>query len=408
MKKREILLNTEYCALNGFYWMLYSVVLSFAVVYLGYRGFSGTAAGFILAAANIIAMILQPIAGAVADKAKKISLISILIFMCGVTIALFALTPLMPSGSFALAAVYALLVGMVFSMQPLCNSFSFFLEGWGTRINFGVSRGIGSLTYALLAALLGIISENTGNVPVASSGLIVMGLLTLTLILFGVQKRRFGPKGIAHESAKKSDGQTTSLPGFIKKYKRFTVFLIAVAFLYFTHAMMMNFMIEPVKNVGGSTGDLGLVSAFTAIMELPAMFMFDRLARRFGAGRLLRFSAVMFTVKAFFYFFAANLPTLYLACFFQSMSFAVLIPASVRYASEVIDGADAVKGQASVTSMITLGAVFSNFFGGMMFDNLGVSPSLLICAIVSAVGTLIAFAGIEKKKRAPEKQGTAQ
>ena len=58
MKRR---LNLTYGAIQGTYWMYFGAILSFASVFLLGKGYTNSEIGVILAAANILAVILQPL-----------------------------------------------------------------------------------------------------------------------------------------------------------------------------------------------------------------------------------------------------------------------------------------------------------------------------------------------------------
>mgnify|MGYP002627063459 CR=1 FL=1 len=61
---------------------------------------------------------------------------------------------------------------------------------------------------------------------------------------------------------------------------------------------------------------------------------------------------------------------------------------------------DQVKGQAYVTSAITLGGVFSNLISGVFLDNAGIRAMLLTGSAVCAAGVIIAFMALGGKKHA--------
>ena len=61
-----------------------------------------------------------------------------------------------------------------------------------------------------------------------------------------------------------------------------------------------------------------------------------------------------------------------------------------------MDEFDQVKGQAYVTSAITLGGVFSNFISGVILDNFGIVPMLTTGTIVCAIGVVLAFIAMGK------------
>ena len=178
MKKR---LNFEYSCIHGTYWMFYGVVSSFASVFLLARGYSSSQIGLTLAAANILAVVLQPIAADLADRVKRPSLIGITeiltVMMMIVTIGLF----IFDGRTAALSAVFVLLIAWHTVLHPLFNSLTFKLEECGVPINFGIARSMGSLAYSALVAVLGTLVEARGIIVLPVTGEIILAMLLVSL-----------------------------------------------------------------------------------------------------------------------------------------------------------------------------------------------------------------------------------
>ncbi|MEA4946232.1 MAG: MFS transporter [Oscillospiraceae bacterium] len=392
MEKLQRQLNTEYAALQGAYWMAYCMVLSFASVFLLARGYSNSEIGVILAVSNVLALLIQPLAAELADRSVRISILHILWALCVLTAAFLIVASLVTVRSAALSVSYALAFALLIVIQPFMTSLSFHMDVWGVHINFGACRAVGSLAYAVLAAVMGSAVEKLGMDSVPVSGLICTVLFMVFLALISLRGRRR-----VREEARPAAGAGAAGSGiwqFIRENKRFSLFLLGAALLFATHSLLNNFVIVVVRNVGGDSGDMGRLCGYMAVLEMPAMVLFDRLTRKFRCSALLKFSAVLFTVKAAAIFLAPSVGWMYAAFTLQALSFAVYTPASVKYAMLVVDGKDAVKAQAFLTLTGTLGSIFASLLGGVMFDTIGPSMTLLVGAGFSAVGSVIAVAAI--------------
>ena len=114
-------LNFSYGCIHGTYWMIYGIVSSFASVFLLGRGYLNTEIGIILAVANVVAVVIQPLVADLADRSKKISTIGIsqimTIMMMVMTVGLFVLQ----GKSVALSVVFVLLIAWHTAVQPLIN-----------------------------------------------------------------------------------------------------------------------------------------------------------------------------------------------------------------------------------------------------------------------------------------------
>ena len=125
MEKR---LNGEYAAIHSGYWMSFGIVNCFASVFLLERGYSNGDIGMILAMANVVAVVLQPVMADLSDRSQRFSLfgvsqISILILM------FFSIGALVLQGkSAALTFVYIMMLAWIVALQPLFNSLAFKLE----------------------------------------------------------------------------------------------------------------------------------------------------------------------------------------------------------------------------------------------------------------------------------------
>ena len=389
--KRNRIFNIEYSAMQGLFWKLLCSVVSYAALFLQRRGYSGTETGIIMAVGNIMSFVLQPTVAAVADRSRRISLIGIISAISAVMICCMAATLLVPGRGAAVCVSYALCFCCVYLMLPFANAFAGWLNTWRLNINFGVARGIGSLCYAILSLGLGRLIEKASPNVLPLTGVMLCILMLFLMALFARQYSR-APVAFVSGDRQKSRG----LIAFLKNDRRFALLLVGIALTYFSHAAFTNFLINVVENVGGDSGEMGVCSFIAAIVELPVMFLFTRLLRRWRCSGLLKLSCVMFPVKMLACYLASDVYTLYGAQVIQMFAFGLYIPASVQYVNEVIAPADRVKGQALITSTTTLSAIAASFVCGALLDNLGVSAALLISAAVSALGALMVLPAVKK------------
>ena len=388
-------LNIEYFSLQSLFWMTYCMVVGFSVTYLLSCGYSNSEAGYILASANICALILQPFFADLADRSKKINAMTIflvsieIIFVCSIGLFFIGVRSLI------LTLIYVVMITLANAVIAFLTSIQFLMDTSKSKINFGLCRAGGSLCFAILSALMGIMIERIGmkSIPLA---LFIITLLMIGLCIFITRHSINGNiKAVLTLEKKRS----SSLFVFFKENPRFMILSIAMLFIYYAHAFITNFTISIVRNVGGDNREMGYLIAFMALMELPGMIGFKEISRRFKVSSLLLFSMIMFSIKAIIVWLSPSLMTLTFGFALQVVSFAIYIPASVQYANIIIDEKDTVKAQMMFNLMQTGGAVFSSIIGGWLIDFSGISHALLVGAILSCIGTIIAFAGIQNTKR---------
>ena len=388
-------LNIEYFSLQSLFWMTYCMVVGFSVTYLLSCGYSNSEAGYILASANICALILQLFLADLADHSKKINAMTILlvsiaiIFVCSIGLFFISIR------SAVLTLIYIVMITLANAAIAFLISVQFLMDTSKSKINFGLCRAGGSLCFAILSALMGIMIERIGMKSIPTT-LFIITLFIIVLCMY-ITRHRINDKQTTGSALEKR--QSSSLFVFFRENPKFMILSVAMLFIYYAHAFITNFTISIVRNVGGNHREMGYLIAFMALMELPGMIGFKEISRRFKVSSLLLFSMIMFSVKTIIVWLSPSLITLTFGFALQVVSFALYIPASVQYANIIIDEKDTVKAQMMFNFMQAGGAVFSSIIGGWLIDFSGISHALLVGAILSCIGTMIAFMGIQNTTR---------
>lgn len=420
MKRLSRILNTGYGGIHATYWMFYGVATSFSSAFLLPRGYSNAEIGVILAAGSVIAVFLQPIMADIADRSRKISLIGI-IQLCTVLLILLEGTLfILGHKSLALYVVFTMIAAWMTALQPLINSMSFKLAECGVHINFGISRSMGSLAYALLCAFLGTLVENLGEGVLPVTGEMVLAALLIALIIVkrnfdGAMRGKERP-ALSENSAFSGDPAARAcsevlftgddepeinLWRFVCDNKLFLIMNLGVVGIYFSNAVLNGFMLQIVNDVGGGSTEMGRVLSLMAFLEIPALFFFERIKMWIPCRTILKASAVCFALKVGLIYLAKSMWLIYIAHLFQTFGFGLFLPAMVAYIDETMRKGEAVKGQAFFTAMTTVAAMISSVLGGIMLDVRDAHFMLLVSTLVTAAGALVIIIVVGKiKKRA--------
>lgn len=401
--KTKTKLNLNYGSIQAAYWMICSIVISFASAFLLDRGYSSTVIGFVFAVGNILAIIIQPLAAEITDKSKKICASDVIIFLASISVASMAVIVAVPKSSILVAILFSVLIALFFSMQSFISAVWFYLEETGYRINFGVCRAAGSLSYALLCTVMGLVIKKYGSDTILWGGIVASGVVIVTAAVSKVLHKKHLSKGDEHKVVFADNEKAVSARAFLKKYKLFTILMFGIACIFFAHNALGNFYLQVIMPIGGDESDLGFLLGFTALLELPAMIFYDKLSKKFGSGKLLIVSAVFFVVKTALIAVAQNMAFMYFAHVFQLASFALYSPAIVKYVNETIPDEDAVKGQAFAAAMITVGSIFVSVTGGYIIDTFGARTLMSISTAVVAIGLFAIVIAVKELKTADYK-----
>lgn len=376
------------------YWAIYAGPVSFAAAYLLAKGFRASQVGMVLACANFCSCLLQPVLAGFADRAGRPVLprlltgLAALSFCCFGTILLLA--PPLP----LFAALYLAGVLSFDVMVPLLNSISVYYNRRGCPINYGVGRGVGSLAFSAAALGVGHVMKLAGADWMLRIELVLLALfITITVGYPAVDDVLPGPEGEAEPRR-----ESCPLTAFFFRYQRYSLSLLGVLFLAVFHAMTENYLIEIMRRLGGDSGSVGTALFIATLAEVPVLFYFSRIHRRFSSGVLLKISGIMFTLKAVLFLLAGSVAGVCLIETLQVVTYGFLSPVQMYYAGERVAPEDMVKGQAVITAAYALGCASGNLMGGLLIGYFGVETMLWAGAAMAALGTLILFFTLGRKE----------
>lgn len=392
-KINTTLLAFQYSLLQGAYWAAFCTIYAFSTVLLLEKGFTDAQIGIVVALGNILGVALQPVFAGIADSSKHLSLQKLTAILSGLTAFLFLLVYLLPNLLFAVAACFLLTDTFLQVVQPLVNSVSIYYVNRGVSVDFGISRAVGSLSYAAASSFLGILVTKLGADSIIFMGVLLLLFVVLILISLPlIQGNTSAQQKTETPLSQDTSASRESIFHFFSRYKRFTVALLAVTLLFTFHNMTNSYMIRIIQTLGGDSANMGRALSIAAVCELPAMLFFSKLLKRFSSGQLLILSGIFFALKAGAYLCVGNVFQFYLAQILQMGAFALYIPASVYYVNETMEATDKFKGQAVMTGTNTLGGVIGSLLGGFLLDYTGsTAPMLLTGFVMAAVGAVLLF-----------------
>jgi len=369
----------KYSFINASYWMMFCAVYGFANFYMLQFGLISSQIGVILAVGNISAFFLQPLVASFADRTKKFSLNQIILAFLFVFLFVISVLGLLTTQKYIIGAMFAVLVAMLFILQPLINAISGCFESHNISINFGVARSMGSLFYAIASYGIGILINLFDPKIVLLTAAIFVGLLFFSTMFFKIPKTKL-------------ENELELASGFIRFFKDYPHFIgvaIGIACIFFFHTASNIYMFQILSQYGGTSADLGITLGLAAMLEVPTMFLFSKLNKHFHSATLFKISAFFFVLKSIILINADTVLLIQGQQIFQMFAFALFTPASVEYINQSVAPKDRVKGQALITTANTLGATLSTLIGGRMLTSYGVHSMLFVSSIVVSIGFLV-------------------
>lgn len=371
------------------YWATAAGVVSFATAFLLQKGFAASTVGVLLAAGNLLSCGFQPILAGWADRTGGNVLKWLTAGLTIISAACFVSIQLMPLPETVFGLLYLLGVFAFDAMNPLMNALNVSYMTSGYTINYGLSRGLGSLAYAFAA--LGI-----GKV-MAKFGADWMIWISLGLLAVNAAMSLSYPSLVTPVSGKKEANTCCSVPVFFRRYKWYCVSLLGVMLLGMFHAMTENYLIEIVTPLGGDSGTVGVALFIATAIEALVLVYLDKIRSKISDNWLLKIAGLSFVLKSVLFLAAGNVMTIYFIQLLQATSYTFLSPIQMYYANNKISAADMVKGQAFSTASYTLGCAAGNFAGGQLLSAFGIRALLLAGIAMAVSGTAVFFLTVEKK-----------
>lgn len=394
-------LDVHYIVMQAGYWAMFAAICAYQAALLQERGFSNSQVGLLIAIRCLAGIVCQPLLGGFADRHPRIPLRLIVTLSLLLSLAVAVVFQFVPMGMAGTAAVLVVLGGFEISAYPLMDAMAIQFINIGVPIRYSLGRGIGSMAYALTCVVLGLQVSRWG----VESTLLTHSALVALVILLVVTYPAF------HAAPQAQDAPPAERPHsvwyLLRANPRFALMLCSILLGITAVLPMSNFLVNVIESRGGTSADLGLALFVMAGFELPTAFIFQRLLRRFGSGRLILISMVFCVLKPVALLLSFNYATVILAQPLQMLGYGLFTPASVYFVNESVPQADRVRGQ-------TIMMVASNGMGGMLGSYVagraldlgaglpigGANLMLLCCTALGAVSVLLAFLALKAKKSA--------
>lgn len=385
-------LNLKYALANVAYLLLLSGSVGFAYNYLSQSGFSDGSIGTILTVLSLISAFFGPVAGDLVDRSTKITQKSFITVSLVISAVFAVILLFIPEGSFLIIPVIIISFACAPVGMPLLNGMAFIYEKSGGIINYGLCRGLGSAAYAVGANVVGRLWAGVGR-----NTLPIWTVVAAILTIVAIQLMPKPPQQLQTVGAKKE--KSISIPQFFGKYKKVTFVVCSLVLMYFCHFLIQNYMAKIIGTFAPADIERiqGNALFIQAMVELPTMFGFTFLMRKFSIPHILAIASVFYSIKHILVLLCGSVPMFYATMVLQMLSYAALVPATVYFSNQMVNEADKNKGQAIFGATSTIGGLLASFIGGWMFQFFSVTIALVVGVVASVAGTtlmIIATRGI--------------
>ncbi|TCK92400.1 PPP family 3-phenylpropionic acid transporter [Natranaerovirga hydrolytica] len=325
---------------------------------------------------GLVILLAQPLWGIIGDRAKYKNNV---LYLCliAATLSIWFL-PLSGSSLILLAFSLAFFNFFQCAINPISDTVT--LELSSTKnFSFSKIRTIGSLGYALMASVAGMIFERNilHMFPVFS---ILMFISFLLALLY--------PKVEGHQSKGKKKVNLLIL----FKDKRLIIIFVYALIISVTYGFFNSFHSLYSKNLGVSTSIIGIGVSIGSFSQFPFMLFFDKIYKRIGIMNILMCSGLIYALRWFLYAFALTETTLPFIWILHGSTFIVFYLCMAQFVNDNVVLELKASGQMMNAIILAgLSRILGSFFGGLLASYVGISNVFFISSIICLVAVSALF-----------------
>lgn len=378
-----------YDAIQLCYWSGGCIALGFATAILQQLGYGNSAIGLISSFSSVLGFGLTMAVSRRIDRRGGRSAADWMVVIALVQAGLLASILLLPKPGIFPAVCYTAYMALTLCMSSVVSKLYMDLTRAGIPIRFGLSRGVGSAGYAVTSLCAGWLMAR-----IAETGLLLLGYgLFLIAALLALSLRPRLPKeppAPAPDCGGWKQGFFGAAPGF-------ALLVLGISLVSAANKTVTVFLVNIVQNVQGNTRTFGVVSGYLAVLEVPVIFLFSRLRRKFSLPCLLLCSMIFYTLKIAGFAMAGSVTALLLASSLHAFSTGIFQPASVEYIRDTIPHRYTATAQGLMTGLPMLVSFAATSLFGILLDSSSVRGNLIILTLLALCGTLVCWAAMYKK-----------
>ena len=326
------------------------------------KGLNGTEIGLLSTFGAITGMLAAPIWGRWGDASRHPRRLIMLALLASATFALLRGI----QSLFWMISVFIILDGLIGSGAGSLSNVQAVIAAQGEKSGFGSVRLWGSLGWAAVTPLAGLLIERLGlYVPFAGYAAVMVAAAFVLFFVHGQAK----PKVATQKAAREPVRQMISM-----LVRNRSMAGLAVAFTVVWIATMGRTTFETLymTRLGANTSLIGIAGTVSALFEVPAMLLADRLVRRNGSSRILRISILAQAASFLPVVFFPTIPSFFILRIMASIAMSLNVPA---YYSTLVEGAPEGQGGTVVSLFdVTLRngvTLLAAPLAGYLFDLLG-------------------------------------
>ena len=376
----------KFSALQSAFW--FSIAIgSYQTVFMKSLGYSASMIGIVNALASVAGIIATPFWGMMSDKVRSLKKIVIFLYIIGAGAYL-----LVPTSAHIIILGLPALMILIPTMALFRYPFFTLSDTWlvhsshNKGLNFGRIRSFGSFSFAVGGILVSSLIPIIGipNVFYISAGI----FLVVIWIGLHIDDVHMNEENKKHLTLKELD------VGSLFKNYYYLIFLVFTFFLTLMTACDNNFLPFILEAAGDKAANLGIITGFRALMEMPMLLLFSRFRKKYplhylaiGAGVLYAAGAIMTGI------FAKNIWHLLLFSVFSGLGSGIWIACGANYIFAIASKHLKATAQTIFGATSSVAGIAGNLVGGILVDSIGAKHFYVLIGLI-LLAAIIVYAGL--------------
>lgn len=380
--------NRHFFLLQVLFWAAYCVLFGYTVTIFGAHGYSAQVCGVVTTLQYLTLMVAQPAYGYIMDNLLSPKWFFIAMMTLGGLCALglpWAFRQPLP----VLVGYYLLLSLFVFSAPAVVDTWCITVVNHTRRMDFGLVRSGGSLSYALTGLVAGNIIGPLGIQSLFVIHVVLaLGAAALALTLRDpLQYRQQAQELQAQAPEKASFGKAL---GELVKNRAYTTYTFCMMCYYFASRATQVYMPIILARAGGGDSHYGLSLFLSSGGEMLVMLLASRLIiRGVRLEKLYGVALTVFTLRFVLLTVWNNLAVMLAGQLLLAVGFGLQVRVHTQYLSRIAPERYQNTAILVCNAMTSgLGAMMGTLLGGQVIERWGVTAYLALCTGVVFTGLL--------------------
>jgi len=370
----------KFAGIQGSFWFTLAMA-GFTSAYLLSLGYSALQIGIINALNALFAIVAAPLWGLVSDRFRSVKKVFLMVICAAVVLCFFV-----PSAAkitlLGLPLTFLLIPVMSFFREPadgLLDSWivtNSYRRGWNPRYDY--VRCAGSVGWAVAnIGAISLIGKAGFEIAFRIAPLCLAPLLILVLTSRDGDVPAAGGKALSLRELE--------IGSLFRSY-HYICFLILVLCLAMANNSAFNFIPYLMKNLGLDTAKYGWVSAWRALMEIPALLLSRRLRKKVPLQYLIVAASCLCLTEKFLSPMATGLSGLIFSNTFQGLGNGMFMSACVNYIYILAPGQLKATAQTVYKGTVSLANILGNLIGGALVGSIGIRSVYGVCGVTITLG----------------------